>query len=405
MDGPWTDIAGATSAKRNPTTEDIGNYLRATVTYVDVHGDQSESGVTANAVEPRTLANAAPEFDEDEIEVISHPENKGGNVGEPIVASDDDNDELLYDVDTASTTDAPNDNALFEVDNNGQLSLKAEDGLDYESPGTGKTVNSAGTGIEYTVMLRATDPSSASDTVSVTVLLTNVNEAPEFAKDATSGEFLQTTLYIAEDGATAAEGPAIFTNDGLSAAVADYSATDEDGALDGTVTFTLEGADKDDFTLTGAALTTRQADTTATPPVVGLKANFEEKSEYSITIVAQSTDADTTDDDARGTKYTRLDVTVKVVDREDAGKITLSALQSQVNIPVVCYAQRSRTAVLLTGIGSGTGAARLPDDLTTLVVSGGTDFDVRRLSVSTTDPDDRHRRRTTDGCHPLQDRR
>ena len=46
--------------------------------------------------------------------VISHPENKGGKVGEPIVASDDDNDELLYDVDTESTTEAPNDNALFE---------------------------------------------------------------------------------------------------------------------------------------------------------------------------------------------------------------------------------------------------------------------------------------------------
>ena len=68
MDGPWTDITGATSAKRNPTTDDIDHYLRATVTYVDVHGDQSVSGVTANAVEPRTLANAAPEFDEDEID-------------------------------------------------------------------------------------------------------------------------------------------------------------------------------------------------------------------------------------------------------------------------------------------------------------------------------------------------
>ena len=47
-DGPWTDIAGARSAKLTPTTADIGNYLRATVTYVDVHGDQSVSGVTDN---------------------------------------------------------------------------------------------------------------------------------------------------------------------------------------------------------------------------------------------------------------------------------------------------------------------------------------------------------------------
>ena len=344
VDGPWTDISGATSAKRTPTTDDIGKYLRATVTYVDVHGDQSVSGMTDNPVEPRTLANAAPEFDEDEIEAIEVSENTSGKIGEPIVASDDDNDELLYDL-VPSTTAAPNDNALFEVDNNGQLSVEDDDGLDYETPGdalgtpgTARIANDAGTGIEYTVMLRATDPSSASATVSVTVLLTDANESPEFTKDA-DGDFVQTTLYIAEDGATPEIGPGIFTDDGLDSGdeVGTYSATDPDtSGLDSAVTFTLEGADKDSFDLTGAGvLTTEQADASATPPVVGLKANFEDKSEYSITIVAQSTDADTTDDDARGTKYTRLDVTVKVVDREDAGDIKLSARQSQVNIPVV----------------------------------------------------------------------
>ena len=71
------------------------------------------------------------------------------------------------------------------------------------------------------------------------------------------------------------------------------------------------------------------------PNTDGLKANFEDKSEYSITIVAQSTDATPDNDDERGTKYTRLDVTVKVVNREDTGTVKLSALQSQVNIPVV----------------------------------------------------------------------
>ena len=66
--------------------------------------------------------NAAPKFDDD-IAAIEVPENTSGKIGEPIVASDADNDELLYDVDTAGTTDAENDNALFSVDNNGQLSL------------------------------------------------------------------------------------------------------------------------------------------------------------------------------------------------------------------------------------------------------------------------------------------
>ncbi len=325
--GPWTDISGATSAKRTPTTDDIAHYLRATVTYVDVHGDQSESAVTANPVEARTLANAAPEFDEDEIEAITVGENKVGNIGEPIVATDDDNDELLYDVDTASTTDVPNDNELFDVDNNGQLSLKGEDGLDFET--SAKTANADGLK-PYTVVLRATDPSRASASVTVMVLLRDDNEAPEF--NAASKE--QTTLYIAEDGATTAEGPGIFTDDDLASGneVAAFAATDEDD-LDDTVEYSLEGADKDSFGITedGGVLTTLQPVTGANA-ADGLKANFEDKSSYSITIVAAGSDAD---DDDRGTKYTRLVVTVKVVDREDAGEVKLSALQSQVNIPVV----------------------------------------------------------------------
>ena len=335
-EGPWTDIAGATSTKFTPTTDDIGSYLRATVTYIDVHGDQSVSDVTDNVVEARTLANAAPEFDDD-IDPIEVDENTSGNIGEPIVATDDDNDELLYDVDTASTTDDPNDNALFDVDNNGQLSLKEDDGLNFEADPTTSTTDAADTEtiIEYTVELRATDPSGASDTVTVMVHLMNVNEAPEFQAPSKD----QTTLYIAEDGTTEAERPPIFTSDGLDSddAVEPYQATDEDGeTLDSAVTYSLEGDDKDSFSIdeTTGALTTLQ-EVTGANPAEGLKANFEDKSSYSITIVAQSTDATPTDDDERGTKYTRLDVTVKVVNREDTGKVTLSARQSQEDIPVV----------------------------------------------------------------------
>ena len=382
-----TPIPGAKSAKRTPTTDDIDHYLRATVTYVDVHGDQSESGVTDNKVEPRTLANAAPEFDEDEIKPIEHAENKAGKVGEPIVATDKDSDELLYDVDTESATGALNDNTLFKVDNNGQLSLKAEKGLDFEADPSTSTTDDASTTdiIEYTVVLRATDPSGADDTVTVMVHLTNVNEAPEFAKDATTGKFLQTTLYIAEDGATAAEGPGIFTDDDLAGGneVATYSATDED-TLDDTVAFTLEGADKDDFSLTTAGvLTTRQADTTATPPVVGLKANFEDKSSYSIIIVAGGSDAD---DDDRGTKYTRLEVTVKVVDREDTGKVKLSARQSQVNIPVVAT-HSDEDGGVTDGKWQWYRGSTLPTDLSTLLDADGNLLAAGTIACVDDDPD------------------
>ena len=56
-------------------------------------------------------------------------------------------------------------------------------------------------------------------------------------------------------------------------------------------------------------------------------ANFEKKSSYSITIVASSSDADTDED--RGSGYARLNVTIKVVDGEDPGEVTLSAREPQ----------------------------------------------------------------------------
>ena len=66
----WTDIDGATTAKRSPAAADEGYYLRATVTYTDLF----DSGKmvykpTGNKVEERTLSNAAPSFtDQDDVE-------------------------------------------------------------------------------------------------------------------------------------------------------------------------------------------------------------------------------------------------------------------------------------------------------------------------------------------------
>ena len=78
-----------------PTADDVGNYLRATVTYEDKSGEKAISGVTAEPVEARTLANARPKFSDD-IEAITVNENVSGAIGDPILATDDDNDVLLY---------------------------------------------------------------------------------------------------------------------------------------------------------------------------------------------------------------------------------------------------------------------------------------------------------------------
>ena len=62
--------------------------------------------MTENPVEGRTLANAAPSFKDDIV--IEASENQTGDIGDPVLASDGDNDELLYDFGTVDS-DNPGD--------------------------------------------------------------------------------------------------------------------------------------------------------------------------------------------------------------------------------------------------------------------------------------------------------
>ena len=59
----WTDISGATSASYTPLAEDVGKYLRATVTYTDGHGSgksaQAESDIPVVVLPPKPSGLAA----------------------------------------------------------------------------------------------------------------------------------------------------------------------------------------------------------------------------------------------------------------------------------------------------------------------------------------------------------
>ena len=110
-EGPWTDIDGATSSDRTPDEDnDVGNWLRATVSYTDSFDAQTASGVIGPVV-TETLSNAPPSFssqDEDSITngvqvKRSKSENSKGNLGEPITSTDADGDPRLY---TISGADA-----------------------------------------------------------------------------------------------------------------------------------------------------------------------------------------------------------------------------------------------------------------------------------------------------------
>ena len=68
-------------------------------------------------------------------------------------------------------------------------------------------------------------------------------------------------------------------------------------------------------------------------------ADFEDKASYSITIVARTRTAGVaaaeTEHGPRGAKYGRLDVTIKVEDKNDAGEVMLSEREPQVGRPVL----------------------------------------------------------------------
>ncbi|MCY4528762.1 MAG: cadherin domain-containing protein, partial [Chloroflexi bacterium] len=334
--GPWTDIDGATQTSRMPTADDLGMYLRATATYTDAHGAQEVSGVTDNAVEPRTLANAAPSFDDldedDDTSVIevtrSINENAKGAFGDPVLASDADNDVLLYTLDNTPDRD-DEDAARFSIDtNSGQLS--ASKGLNFEVPAdelneavADGVANEADNNV-YVLRVRATDPSGAYETQDVLVTVKDVNESPVFDEEALKGSL---TIYI-DENVTGAADITMRPNEAVAdpaEEIQDYTATDGDneGAADpDTITYTVEGADRKHFDVgdTDGALEILEG----TDLLGTTGANFEGKPSYSITIVASSTGTD------RGTKYGRLNVTVRVVDGEDDGKVTLSAREPQV---------------------------------------------------------------------------
>ncbi len=335
----WTDIVGATSPGRSPTDDDVGMYLRASVTYSDKFGSgKRASAVSANRVEATTLFNTAPSFadqDEDEgtpyIEVSrSVAENApvGAPIGEPLAATDADEDILFYELlDTPDLEDEVG-HLRFTIDSlTGQIRVGEELGADAGERQDEATVLTGAPALpgdedaddagnsEYVLRVRVSDPSTASATVNVIVTVADVNEPPRFEEDAPA------VLRVAENTSP----PVITVGDGNTRLrTGAYAATDLDrttgpDAYDDTnETYSLSGADRSYFAVDGAGTLSFR---TAHRP------DFERKSSYSITVVASS---------GEGSRRltSSLDVRVNVLDAEDAGSVTLSERQPELGIEI-----------------------------------------------------------------------
>ena len=182
---------------------------------------------------------------------------------------------------------------------------------------------------EYVLRVRVSDPSTASATVNVIVRITEVNEPPAFKDDA------PTLLSVDEipdrkDADREDVAPPVIlvikvehSDKPIDAST--YAVTDQDGSADGPddydptiYTYSVSGTDGDDFVFnTDNVLTFK----------TGHEPDFEDQSSYSITVVAHSGEG------SRRLSAT-LDVTIEVVDGDDAGAVVLSQRQPEVGIAV-----------------------------------------------------------------------
>ena len=305
----WTDIAGATSPSRSPAPADVGMYLRATVTYSDKFGPgKSASAVSVNRVEARTLSNAAPSFagqdrDDDALVVRSVRENTalGRNVGRAISATDADEDILFYELLNTPDLEDERGDPRFTIDSrSGQIRVGKILGAD-----PGETEDEEDNS-EYVLRLRVSDPSTASATVNVIVRVTDVNEAPVFDEDA------PTELWVGEGPA-----PALFALlGGTEPDYVDadtYTVTDQDEG-DTTFAYSVTGADSDVLAFSSDGILSFKE---------GHETDLEEKTSYSIAVVARS-----------GRRTATLDVTINVGDSLEDGDVSLSQREPQVGTEV-----------------------------------------------------------------------
>ena len=131
---------------------DEGYHLRATAMYADGEGMGKMASMQT------MMVTTAPEFADSEVGARSVAENTGSGmeIGAPVTATDANDDTLTYAL-------GGTDTASFDIDTaTGQLMTK--EALDYE------------TKVSYSVTVTASDSGGLSDSIDVTITVTNEDE-------------------------------------------------------------------------------------------------------------------------------------------------------------------------------------------------------------------------------------
>ena len=304
----------ATSDTYTPTNDDTGYFLSVMATYMDAKNDAGGEGndVTARTVEV-TAAHAvlevrdeqrSPEFPEETaMRMVAENAPSTTFVGDHLALAMDPDDPQRENL-TYTLEDSDNDSEdtaffeLFKVTDNGdernttQIMVSLHDmahDLDHEAEGRN--------GI-YEVVLKVTDGSRLVDTITVTITVTDRNEAPstpmEASDDAPTTPANNAPEFpTTEDGArSVAENTAAGENIG-----APVAATDDDAG--DTLTYTLRGTDMASFEIDGA---TGQLMTMAALDFE-MPADADMDNDYEVTVTASD-----------GTDEATIAVTITVTD-------------------------------------------------------------------------------------------
>ena len=335
------DAVGATDADNNTLTYTLGGTDAATFDIDSTNGqlktkdtlnyeDKTSYSVTITVSDSsltdtinvsitvtdidETIPNRAPIFTEGEstTRIVAENTEAGVHIGDTVAATDPDGNTLAY---TLGGTDA----TAFEIDSaTGQLKTKAT--LDYETKNT------------YSVTITVSD-GSLTDTISVTINISNVNEAPMFIE----GD--STTRTVAQD---AERGVNIGTP---------ILATDAD---DDTLTYTLDGTDAATFDI----------DSTIGQLKTKVLLDVETKPFYTVTVTASD-----------GSFTDIITVTINIADVDEN------------NPPVFTEGDSTTRTVAektLDGVEIGTAIAATDADNDTLIYTlGGTDAAIFEVEITT----------------------
>ena len=292
----WTAISGAISYTYSATTNDVGQYLRATVSYEDARGSNKEASAAVTgrieAAADRPITNTTPAFSEaTTTRSVSAGATPGRNVGSRVTATDSDQGDVL----TYSLLGEA-DAAAFDIDPaTGQIRTRAVLVHDPDPDGdnTYEVTVSVHDGFDGAYI-----PSDASDaTIDVTITVTAgrrgggggggggpSNQPPVFA-DGPSTE-----REVAENAAAGADvGPPV-------------TATGN-----GILTHTLGGADAGSFAIVAATGQIQVGDGTVLD-------HEAEKNTYVVEVTAT--------DPAGATAM--IAVTISVTNQPEPGTVTLS---------------------------------------------------------------------------------